>query len=181
MSVGGTTITLAQFTAIGTTPVSIATTHGTLVIDGYNGTTGAVGYTFTLTAAADHSGGAVNETIALVLTDSDGDTAPATLAFVIVDDAPSRRQRLRTALTEDTVTAATGNVVTSNDIVGADADATPVSGVVAGTGTPLSGNVGIGDQRQLRHADAQRQRQRTATPSTPPTRRSTACRPATRR
>ena len=88
LSVGGTTITLAQLTASGTTPVSIATTHGTLVIDGYNGTTGAVSYTFTLTAAADHSGGAVNETIALVLTDSDGDTAPATLAFVIVDDAP---------------------------------------------------------------------------------------------
>ncbi len=76
-----------------------------------------------------------------MLTRSDGDTAPATLAFVLVDDAPSAGNDSN-SLTEDTVAPATGNVVTSNDTIGADSTATPVSGVVAGTGTPLSGNVG---------------------------------------
>ena len=61
LTVGGTTITAAALAASGATPVTITTAHGTIAITGYNAGTGAVSYTFTLTSAANHSGGPVND------------------------------------------------------------------------------------------------------------------------
>ncbi|MFP3442982.1 hypothetical protein R0K18_35125, partial [Pantoea sp. SIMBA_133] len=52
--------------------------------------TGIVSYTFTLTAKANHGGGAINDSFVIGVTDVEGDvTANAgTLAIAIIDDAP---------------------------------------------------------------------------------------------
>ncbi len=139
ISVGGTVISAAALAASGTTPITISTTFGTIVINGYNATDGTVSYAYTLSGAQNHTGGAISDNITVSVTDSLGDTGTGTLAIAITDDAPVAAVDTASVI-EDSGAAATGNVV-GNDDIGADADATPVTGVMAGVGIP-SGNVG---------------------------------------
>ena len=94
LTVGATVLTLAQLTNAGTTPLVINTTYGELTINGFTDNsatrlgTAELDYSYTLTSPADHSTGDVNEVIALLLTDSDGDTQAGSLAIKVIDDAP---------------------------------------------------------------------------------------------
>ncbi|MBC3883501.1 hypothetical protein H8K35_19105, partial [Undibacterium sp. LX40W] len=45
ITVGGTNVTLAQLNALGGTPITITTGKGSLVLTGYNSSTGVVSYT----------------------------------------------------------------------------------------------------------------------------------------
>ncbi|RIX79652.1 DUF4347 domain-containing protein, partial [Acidovorax cavernicola] len=99
ISVGGTTITLAQLQGLSPgSPLVINTPKGQLTLTGFTGTTlpngvvtgGTVDYSFTLGAAQTHSGGAeVTEAIALTVTDRDGDVANGTLTVLIINDTPT--------------------------------------------------------------------------------------------
>ena len=87
--------------------------------------------------------------VGVVATDSDGDTANGTVNVTVSDDLPTARPDTD-AVSEDTATVATGNVLTgvgttnapgSADTLGADGAA--VTGVAAGASpTPVTGNVG---------------------------------------
>ena len=161
VTVGGQTLTVAQLTALGTTPVTITTPKGVLTLTGFTPTasvggvpvSGALTYSYELTSAQDHSAGEVSDDFALVVTDVNSQTATGTLAIRILDSTPQA--------VDDTATVAedgapvTGNVFAAGgpgdapDAIGNDGSATggPVTGIAfegtAGTvGSGLSGRYG---------------------------------------
>ncbi|MBL8157879.1 MAG: hypothetical protein JNM70_27335, partial [Anaerolineae bacterium] len=163
---GGTTLTLAQLAALGTTPVTVDTGEGLLALTGFTATSnvggiptaGTLAYTYTLKARLDHTG-AVDSTdpIALSVLDAGGGTSTGTLTVRIVDDVPTANADAN-SVSEGTTTATTstsGNVFgstgasasDSTDRIGADTTATPVTavsfGATAGTvGSALAGAYG---------------------------------------
>jgi len=90
-------ITESELVASETTYITIDTEYGTLVINGYtpNASTGGgeVQYTYSLDDNTLNHTGAGNDTvldsIAITVTDTDGDTSNDTLDIEIVDDVPS--------------------------------------------------------------------------------------------
>ena len=150
-------ITEPQLLASGTTPITIDTTYGTLVINGYtaNASTGGgvVNYTYTLddnTLAHTVSGNdAVLDSISITVTDTDGSSSDDKLDIRIVDDVPTA-QSDADSVKEETKLTATGNVfnghtpVTEDDTIGADnSPVSPVTGVKSGSDTsaPAVGNI----------------------------------------
>ncbi|QDV70163.1 Bifunctional hemolysin/adenylate cyclase precursor [Rosistilla carotiformis] len=160
LQVAGVSITTAQLLNAQTVPVVIATTHGQLTIDSYDSTSGQVDYRYELTSAADHSGGTATESIGLIARDLDGDQTAVTLVIYIVDDLAIANDDWDEVINVagNPSSVADGNVVTGQgsgsdpnfsdgvvDRVGADQVSAPVTGVVAGTGSPdnTSGNLGL--------------------------------------
>ncbi|MGE4409963.1 MAG: beta strand repeat-containing protein [Sphingobium sp.] len=101
VTIGGTILTLAQLNALSpSSPVTIVTPQGQLVLTGYSSsgdvsgvsTGGSLSYSYTLlngvtnTPAAPDS---VMENIALTVTDAGGGSSTGTLGITIIDDAPS--------------------------------------------------------------------------------------------
>ncbi|WP_299773183.1 retention module-containing protein, partial [uncultured Pseudoteredinibacter sp.] len=159
---GPATVTIAGVEVIdsngqvqGTT---IQGTYGTLVITSVSAT--QITYTYTLTDAADHSAGPVNDVFPIQIIDSDGNAADdinGNLLINIIDDTPIAEDQ------EDAIDSslvATGNVITGIDIPGGDSNtsdgeadiagadgfgAPTVVGVVAGETTETS-DTGVGIQ-----------------------------------
>ncbi|KUL96752.1 hypothetical protein DK26_01645, partial [Bosea sp. WAO] len=154
VTVGGRVITLAELQALGTTPITVTTPKGVLTINGFTpGTTvggvpvsGELSYSYTLTTAQDHRGGAVSDVFALAIGDAGGGTATGSLTIAIADDAPQARNDVAT-IEEDTPSVA-GNVITTGagaDRVGADGATVTEVGFGATTGavgSALSGAYG---------------------------------------
>ena len=158
LTVGGTVILLADLQNSGSVPIIVSGIYGDLTINGFNSSTGQVDYSYTLLTNADHSGGNIIDSFALVLTDDDGDTETGSLGIFIVNDLPTANDDVDEVVNSagNPSSTATGNVVTGTevsgdpntmdgvaDVIGADSTVNPVTGVVAGTGTPLGGNVGV--------------------------------------
>ncbi len=145
LDVGGTPILETELLASATTPVTVSGTYGSITINGFNGTTGEVSYSYTLNSEADHSSGAVSDSFSLTLTDDDGDTLGGTLGILIVDDVPTANAD-SAGVSEDNVLVASGNVVTDApaDVIGADGSGTPVTGIVAGTGSAAGTGASVG-------------------------------------
>ncbi|MFI3157998.1 MAG: VCBS domain-containing protein, partial [Methylococcaceae bacterium] len=164
VTVGDTTLTLAQLGPLFDAPVSVTTPKGTLTLTGYSAasavggvsTGGTLAYSYLLTQAQNTPGAAENtDAIALIITDAGGSTADATLTIRIVDDAPTANADAN-RLSEDTTTAETtisGNVFASGSVgdladrIGADTTATPVTAVSFGAtngtiGQALAGRYG---------------------------------------
>ncbi|WP_448110036.1 VCBS domain-containing protein [Luteibacter jiangsuensis] len=144
------TLTLAQLKDIANVDVAdrtIQTAHGTLVITGYvqgaDDAHGTLVYHYELTGPVNQPGAtASSEGIAISTRDSAGFTDSGSITVTIVDDVPTTTAD--TGSVNEDGTAASGNVL-GNDHVGADATATPVTGVAAGaTGGTVSGGVGAG-------------------------------------
>ncbi|KAF1004473.1 MAG: hypothetical protein GAK28_03995 [Luteibacter sp.] len=156
VTVGGVTLTTAQLVALSSgTPVTVITPHGTLQLTGFTPTStmggavleGTLTYTYTLGGAIGQGGtGHSLDTIALRVDDAGGGSANGSLVVDIVNDTPTARPD--TADIDEDGPSIGGNVVTGGpgaDRVGADANPTPVTGVVAGNvAGPLSGHVGAG-------------------------------------
>ncbi len=73
---------------------AITTALGVLQVTGFNAVTGEVSYTYTLVNPADHDAvqgpnGGQFDNFQVVVTDTDGDAASATLSVQIIDDVPS--------------------------------------------------------------------------------------------
>ncbi len=125
ITVGGTSFTLAQMQAFGTTNGVVNTGEGTLTLTGYNAATGAVSYSYTLLATIDNdskNGATLTEfddSIALSVTGISGTSGSDTLVVRIVDDAPVAADDAGGTLTEDVAGSLSGNVL-SNDVSGAD-------------------------------------------------------------
>ncbi len=152
-------ITKAQLAAatVGA-PITIVGSNGTLSITGYNPVNGAITYSYTLSSAANHTGNiTVNDSFSLVATDAEGTTtAPVNLAINIIDDAPIAIADVDEVINVggNPSSTASGNVFSGiggtdpnttdgvADKIGADTNASPVTGVVAGIGAPIGSNVG---------------------------------------
>ncbi|WP_037217963.1 DUF5801 repeats-in-toxin domain-containing protein, partial [Rhizobium sp. IBUN] len=150
VSLGGNTTTLSVSALTGSNPISFDAAHGTLVITGYNPTTGDINYTYTLNKAVTNAAGAdsASDTFTLTVTDQSNATSTASLVIDIADDVPTANA--------DTITFSAGsadfggNVLQADiagnvaDVFGADGRATSgaVVGVAAGSTTnAVSGNV----------------------------------------
>lgn len=94
---------------------TFTTSQGVLTITSISG--GSIGYSYTL--ADNVLGTPVDEVFVATVTDSDGDTASATLTITIIDDAPVARPDID-SVTEDGPLVADGNVLTGTG--GSDAN-----------------------------------------------------------
>ena len=128
VNIGGTILSAAQLAALSTTnTTSIDTGEGTLLLNGFNAATGALSYSYTLKAALTQTGLAESlDAVALTVTDLGGGTNSGTLGIRIVDDTPKANADTASITEDATPNTVTGNVL-SNDSVGADANATPVT------------------------------------------------------
>ncbi|PXW94754.1 putative secreted protein (type I secretion substrate), partial [Sphaerotilus hippei] len=146
LSVGGTVLSPAQLSGLGTSPVSIATGEGTLVLTGYDAATGVVSYTYD--PSAQTSPTTVIDAITLVVTDAGGASVSGSLDIAITDTGLSAVADANTVTEDATLASASGNVISAvgnSPAGGADvlgADAATVSGVIAGSAASASGNVG---------------------------------------
>ncbi|MGV1037997.1 MAG: VCBS domain-containing protein, partial [Candidatus Nanopelagicales bacterium] len=150
VKVGGVTLTVAELQALSGTPQVIDTGEGTLTLTGFSGTgtaplSGVISYTYTLKAALNQPGASESsDLIALEVTDRGGITTTGTLTVQIVDDTPTANADSNDISEDAAPNAVIGNVMTTG--AGQDllsADATWVTGAVAGTGMPSS-NVASG-------------------------------------
>ncbi|MGB9494713.1 MAG: retention module-containing protein, partial [Azonexus sp.] len=138
LTIAGTAVSKAALEGSSATPVEIATPEGKLTITGYNPVTGVVSYSYDPSGTAkDHTGGEVVDAINIVVRDNNGDTQSGTLSINILDTVPVANPDTAT-ITEDAASDTVGgNVIVTGggqDTLGADA--TSVTGVVAGIGTP---------------------------------------------
>ncbi|WP_347904677.1 retention module-containing protein [Pseudomonas purpurea] len=122
LTVGG--ITVVSGGAAAGFPQSVTTALGnTLTITGYNPTTGAVSYSYTLNGNDAHpTANGVNslgEHFNVVATDVDGSTASGSLDFNVVDDLPTAVNDSNAGIASESNLTLTGNVLT-NDVQGAD-------------------------------------------------------------
>lgn len=92
LTIGGTPVVTGS--TVAAFPLAIATPLGTLIITGINFGTGIVSYDYELSSntlthgLGDNGENSVFDNIPVVLTDTDGDMASATLKVRIVDDVP---------------------------------------------------------------------------------------------
>lgn len=135
--------------ALGTTPQTITTQYGELKLNGYSQApdgTITINYDYLLNTAPTVTGDAINDDFVITVKDKDVDTAVGTISIKIVDDAPVAKSDTA-EITEDAAdNTVSGNVVT-NDALGADVQANPVTAIgfagTAGTvGSPLAGAYG---------------------------------------
>ena len=145
MTIAGTAVSKAALEGSGTTNVTIITPEGILTITGYNLVTGVVSYSYDPSGTAkDHTGGEIVDAISIVVRDNNGDMQNGMLNINILDTVPLAHPDAN-AITEDAaIDTVGGNVIdigAGKDTLGADA--TSVTGVVAGTGAP-GNNVAAG-------------------------------------
>ncbi|WP_454658356.1 VCBS domain-containing protein [Bosea beijingensis] len=143
--VGGVTFTLAQMQAFAATNGVVNTGEGELRLTGYNAATGAVSYSYTLSATIDNDskvpGGSdtvdaagFSDHVAVLVNGIGGTSASGDLVIRVVDDVPTAANDGPHVATEDGSGAAnaastsvvSGNVL-SNDAPGADAPASFVA------------------------------------------------------
>ncbi|WP_414867218.1 retention module-containing protein, partial [Pseudomonas donghuensis] len=141
LNVGGiNVVTAGAVTGVGQ---SITTGLGNgLAITGYDPATGVVSYSYTLNGAEPHTSGAgangFGETIAVLVSDTDGDVASGSLDIAVIDDVPRALADTNAVTATESQLTLTGNVL-SNDVQGADR--VPSGPITAGTFTGTYGTL----------------------------------------
>ncbi len=140
------------------TPVTISASEGTLVITGYNASTGLINYSYTEDGNAESHNVAndnINDIFTVVVTDNEGDTDSDTLDIRILDTAPTATADTNSVTEDSATTVAVGDVIAGTistgsgtggaDTTGADTSIS-VSAVDFGgaqtVGTPFSTSYG---------------------------------------
>ena len=138
--IGSITLNGTAITAVGQ---AINGASGTVTITSIDLAGGVIGYSYSLTNST--LGDNTTDNFAVVVTDTDGDTAAGTLTIAIIDDVPTARPDTGSVVEGATVT---GNVL-PNDTPGADGLAAG-GGVVgvraAGSDTTTAVTTGVGTQ-----------------------------------
>jgi VCBS repeat-containing protein len=154
IQIGTTTLSQSDLANLGTTHITVHGADGDLVLTGWNATTGALSYTYTL--MHNTSGDNTSDSFNVVVTDLDGDTnTTSSLVIKIVDDVPTANPDVENLAAA--VASTTGNVITgaleltpsaSADTKGADgatvtgAHGTAASDVTVTTNTVIAGAYG---------------------------------------
>ncbi|WP_369959742.1 retention module-containing protein [Pseudomonas benzenivorans] len=126
LTVGGTTLTLAQLNALASSNVTVDTGEGSLVLTGYNAASGVVSYTYDPSVLSHSAGAAIVDSIAISVTDANGVSRGDNLDIAITDSTPTALDDVN-SINEDAASSSVSGNVLSNDTVGADANATPVT------------------------------------------------------
>ncbi|WP_439889337.1 VCBS domain-containing protein [Pseudomonas sp. MBLB4123] len=126
LSVGGTPLTLAQLNALATSNVTVDTGEGSLVLTGYDAASGVVSYTYDPRVLSHTAGAAIVDSIAISVTDANGVVRGDSLDIAITDSTPTAADDVNAIGEDASPNSVSGNVL-SNDSVGADANATPVT------------------------------------------------------
>ncbi|WP_338468488.1 DUF5801 repeats-in-toxin domain-containing protein [Novosphingobium sp. ZN18A2] len=134
-------ITINGVTVTGVAGQEIDTGTGSLVLGALEN--GQIGYTYTL--YDNTSGDNASDVFSVVVTDTDGDKANATLTINIADDVPTAHADSGSAGEGATLNVNAASGVLSNDVLGADGAAPggAVTGVVAGSDTSAAVTGGI--------------------------------------
>ncbi|MCT7405272.1 Ig-like domain-containing protein, partial [Aliarcobacter cryaerophilus] len=134
--------------------VSEVIVNGYTIVGGGNGTYGNVSFVdgkwvYTLTDAFTHTGTGIDtavdaDTVTITVQDTQGNTFTVDINVNIVDDAPKAVADEKDVTEGATLVVSAENGVLNNDKAGADGweSAGAVIGVVAGTSTEATGNVG---------------------------------------
>ncbi|RMF46542.1 MAG: hypothetical protein D6755_06475, partial [Anaerolineae bacterium] len=119
IDVGGTHLTAAQLNNLATTPVTITTSDGTLVLTGYDSATGTVSYTYDPNVLTHSGGNPITDSIAITVNAADGQSATDTLDIAITDSTPTAVADTA-SITEDASPNTVSGDVLTNDALGAD-------------------------------------------------------------
>ncbi len=139
VTVGGTTLTPAQLAALGTTPVTINTGEGTLVLNGY--TAGAISYSYTAPAQNHVNGQPILDSIPVRLVDLAGAVDTDSLDILITDTGPQAVNDTNTVREDGPVTASAN--VLANDTRAADGGSvSAVNGAAGSVAAPTAGTYG---------------------------------------
>lgn len=116
-----TNLTLVEVTALGTSHKAITGVEGTLTLNGFNGSSGQVSWTYDPTGISrDHTNSELLQdvfTFTAIDVDGEADTAP--LDIRVFDTAPTAAQDTKTITLGGLIPYVTGDV-TTNDTTGAD-------------------------------------------------------------
>ena len=126
LTIGGLTLTVGQVQALSTTPQSVDTGEGTLKLTGYNAATGELTYEYTLKAPLNQPGATDTIDSIPVTVIGPGGTATSTLNIDIVDSVPAANNDTASITEDASPNTVSGNVF-SNDAIGADVRANPVT------------------------------------------------------
>ncbi len=161
--IGGTTFTLAQVQAFGTTNGVVNTGEGVLRLTGYTGTStsGTVNYSYTLSATIDNdskiptgndsvNGTGFNDSVALTVNGIGGTTASDNLVILVADDTPVANDDTDSFGNQPVASSISGNVIdgtntneqlsgTGDDTLGADGGSVTFIAHTGGTGGDLPG------------------------------------------
>ena len=134
ITIGGTSFTPGQLADPAYRAAHpIDTVEGTLIVTGYNPTTGVVSYTYD--PKVQNFNGDVADSIPVVVTDVLGHDSPANAIDITITDSKPVAVNDTNSISEDAVpNSVTGNVLTGTagvgaDTVGADVNATPITPV----------------------------------------------------
>ena len=137
VSVAGQSFNVEALNHLTTTPVAITTSSGILTLTGFTTTTsvggvtttGTLNYSYSLPHNLIQTGGTDStDTIALVITNAADTSSNGSLVVDIINDVPTANPDTASVTESNTAVIVSGNVVT-NDRIGADTTATPVSAV----------------------------------------------------
>ena len=126
IDVNTTHLTLAQLNALGTSPVTVTTPDGTLVLTGFNSASGTVSYTYDPNVLTHTSSAPIVDHLSIKLIDANGVQSSDSLDITITDSLPAAANDTAGIVEDAVPNTVTGSVLT-NDTVGADINANPVS------------------------------------------------------
>ncbi|WP_018150070.1 retention module-containing protein, partial [Leeia oryzae] len=133
IQIGNTNLTLAQLQALNTTHVTVDTgsSDGTLILTGFDETTGVVSYTYDPNVLHHTDGVPIIDSISITLTDDNAVSQSDTLDIAITDTGPTAVDDSNSITENATPNTVSGNVLTGSgaDTVGADTNANPVTAV----------------------------------------------------
>ncbi|MEG1082780.1 MAG: hypothetical protein RSE44_30075, partial [Pseudomonas sp.] len=120
ISVGGTSVSLAQLSGLGSpgaSPVTVSTAKGDLTLTGYNAATGEVSYSYTVKGAQDHSAGdqSVSDVFGITVTDVNSVVSGNASLTVLITDTNPVAQGESHEVTEDSGSYTVGGDVLVND------------------------------------------------------------------
>ena len=140
VTIGTTTLTLAQLNGLSGTPVSINTGEGTLKLTGFDAATGKVSYTYDPNVQSNTNNADVIDSISVVVKDNNNVTASDTLDIAIKDTAPVAKDDSNSIL--ENTASVTGQVVLGDAKGGvADQNSADTGLTVTNAGT-LTGKYG---------------------------------------
>ncbi|MDD2741331.1 MAG: VCBS domain-containing protein, partial [Rhodocyclaceae bacterium] len=130
ITLGSTTVSEAELVNLSTTPVTLVTDKGTLVLTGYDASSGQVSYTYDPKILTHTDGESLIDRIALTVTDDlDISGTPNSLDINITDSQPVAKDDVNSITEDGTPNTVDGNVLTGAgaDTVGGDSNANPVT------------------------------------------------------
>ncbi|MGQ7249923.1 retention module-containing protein [Halomonas sp. V046] len=148
---GTVILTLADLEALASSPVAIATDHGTLWLDSFSGSAegGVIDYHYDLERPVDNDSksgatdGGYMESVSVTVSDGDGDLAAGSLDVMIIDDVPHNQIEGPTSVVEGQTVSGSWSVVAGADGAAQTYVSLPGSDAHHALGEPIRLDTGV--------------------------------------